>query len=169
MQETLKVGKIVTTHGLKGEVKVYPTTENPDRFLELSRVFLDLGVSRKELEIESVRFQNKMVLLKFKGLDRIEDVEGFRSRDLLIRREDAIPLAKNQWFIGDLIGLKVLLPDDAVLGTVKDVMETGANDVLLISTGKKDVMIPVVSEFVKKVSPEEGYIRVEVIPGLLEL
>ncbi len=169
MQETLKVGKIVTTHGLKGEVKVYPTTENPDRFLELSRVFLDLGVSRKELEIESVRFQNKMVLLKFKGLDRIEDVEGFRSRDLLIRREDAIPLAENQWFIGDLIGLKVLLPDDAVLGTVKDVMETGANDVLLISTGKKDVMIPVVSEFVKKVSPEEGYIRVEVIPGLLEL
>ncbi|MDD6283555.1 MAG: ribosome maturation factor RimM [Oribacterium sp.] len=171
MQKKLTVGKIVTTHGLKGEVKVYPTTEDPDRFLDLSRVWLDLGVSGyKELEVEYVRFQKNMVLVKFKGLDRIEDVQSFRDHMLLVDREDAIPLKEGEYFVGDVIGLTVITDEDVTLGTVSDIMETGANNVFIVKddTGR-EYLIPHSPNIVKEINPEEGYVRIHVIPGLLEL
>ena len=174
MQEKLRVGTVVTTHGLKGEVKVYPTTEDPDRFFDLDKVWLDLSGSMenlRELHVERVRFSKNLAIVKFEGIDSIDDVLPFRHGGLYVDRADAIPLEEGEYFVGDLIGIDVL--DDAsgeCLGTVKDILETGANNVLIVKNQKKELMIPYVrGQFVTDVQPEQGFLKVHLIPGILDL
>ena len=186
MQEKLRVGRILTTHGLRGEVKVYPTTEDPGRFRELlgKTVYLSMGSRNgmrrnagnaaetdglRTVEIRSVRFQQEFVLLGFTGLDRIEDVQGLRQADILIDRKDAIPLGTDEWFIGDLIGLRVITDEEEELGEVSEVMETGANRVLIVRNGSREILIPKIPPCILKIDPEEGFIRVHLLPGLLDL
>lgn len=176
MQEKLRVGKIVTTHGLKGEVKVYPTTEDPDRFYDLDKVWLDLSGSgdfskAKLLHVENVRFQKAMALVKFRDLDDINAVCDFRDMDLYVDREDAIKLEEGEYFQGDIIGLSVIAEDNSVIGTVESFIETGANNVMVVKSKalQKDVLIPYIPECVLSVELEEGTIHVHLIPGLLDL
>lgn len=172
MQEKLRVGTVVTTHGLKGEVKVYPTTDDPDRFYDLEKVWLDRSGSMEnmlQLEVQNVRFFKNLAIVKFKDYDNIDDVLPFRKGELYVDRADAIPLAEGEYFIGDIIGCRVLDEDDKELGTVKEFLETGANDVMLVKTSGKDLMIPYCDPFILEKAPEEGYIRVHLIPGLLDL
>ncbi len=173
MQEKLRVGTIVTTHGLKGEVKVYPTTEDPDRFFDLDKVWLDLSGSMenlRELHVENVRFFKNLAIVKFAGIDHIDDVLPFRRGELYVDRADAIPLAEGEYFVGDLIGLRVMDEDEHPIGTVKDLMETGAHNVLIVKGEKKDLMIPYVrGQFILDVQPERGYLKVHLIPGMAEL
>jgi len=172
MQEKLRVGTIVTTHGLKGELKVYPTTDEPDRFYDLKNVWLDRSGKMENmirLEVENVRFSKNLALVKFKEYDSIDDVMPIRKGDLYVDRADAIPLAEGEYFIGDIIGCRVLDENDVELGTVKEFIETGAHDVMLVKTEGKDIMIPYCDPFILEKAPEEGYIRVHLIPGLLEL
>ena len=172
MQEKLRVGTVVTTHGLKGEVKVYPTTDDPDRFYDLGKVWLDRSGSLKnmtELEVENVRFFKNLAIVKFKNYDNIDDVIPLRKGELYVDRADAIPLAEGEYFIGDIIGCKVLTEDGTELGVVKEFLETGANDVMIVKTDSKDLMIPYCDPFIVEKAPEEGYIRIHLIPGLLDL
>lgn len=172
MQEKLRVGTVVTTHGLKGEVKVYPTTDDPDRFYDLEKVFLDRSGSMEnmlQLEVQNVRFFKNLAIVKFKDYDNIDDVLPFRKGELYVDRADAIPLQEGEYFIGDIIGCRVLDEDDKELGTVKEFLETGAHDVMLVKTSGKDLMIPYCDPFILEKAPEEGYIRVHLIPGLLDL
>ncbi len=172
MQEKLRVGTVVTTHGLKGEVKVYPTTDDPDRFYDLEKVFLDRSGSMEnmlQLEVQNVRFFKNLAIVKFKDYDNIDDVLPFRKGELYVDRADAIPLQEGEYFIGDIIGCRVLDEDDKELGTVKEFLETGAHDVMLVKTTGKDLMIPYCDPFILEKAPEEGYIRVRLIPGLLDL
>ncbi len=172
MQEKLRVGTVVTTHGLKGEVKVYPTTDDPDRFYDLEKVWLDRSGSMEkmlQLEVQNVRFFKNLAIVKFKDYDNIDDVIPFRKGELYVDRKDAIPLAEGEYFIGDIIGCKVLDEEGKELGTVKEFLETGANDVMLVKTEGKDLMIPYCDPFILEKAPEEGYIRVHLIPGLLDL
>ncbi len=174
MQEKLRIGTIVTTHGLKGEVKVYPTTEDPDRFYDLDKVYLDLSGSMenlRELYVEKVRFFKNLAIVKFEGIDSIDDVLSFRRGELYVDRADAIPLAEGEYFVGDLIGLQVLEDEDGhCLGTVWDLMETGAHNVMIVKGEKKDIMIPYVrGQFITEVEPEQGFIKVHLIPGMEEL
>ncbi|ETP73839.1 16S rRNA processing protein RimM [Lachnospiraceae bacterium JC7] len=172
MQEKLRVGTVVTTHGLKGEVKVYPTTDDPDRFYDLEKVWLDRSGSMEnmlQLEVQNVRFFKNLAIVKFKDYDNIDDVIPFRKGELYVDRADAIPLAEGEYFIGDIIGCKVLDEEGKELGTVKEFLETGANDVMLVKTEGKDLMIPYCDPFILEKAPEEGYIRVHLIPGLLDL
>ncbi|MBE6003232.1 MAG: 16S rRNA processing protein RimM [Lachnospiraceae bacterium] len=172
MQEKLRVGTVVTTHGLKGEVKVYPTTDDPDRFYDLEKVFLDRSGSMEnmlQLEVQNVRFFKNLAIVKFKDYDSIDDVLPFRKGELYVDRADAIPLQEGEYFIGDIIGCRVLDEDDKELGTVKEFLETGAHDVMLVKTTGKDLMIPYCDPFILEKAPEEGYIRVHLIPGLLDL
>jgi 16S rRNA processing protein RimM len=172
MQEKLRVGTIVTTHGLKGELKVYPTTDEPDRFYDLKNVWLDRSGKMENmirLEVENVRFSKNLALVKFKEYDSIDDVMPIRKGDLYVDRADAIPLAEGEYFVGDIIGCRVLDENDAELGTVKEFIETGAHDVMLVKTEGKDLMIPYCDPFIIEKAPEEGYIRVHLIPGLLDL
>ena len=165
MQEKLRVGTVVTTHGLKGEAKVYPTTEDPDRFFDLDKVWLDLSGSMenlRELHVERVRFSKNLAIVKFEGIDSIDDVLPFRHGELYVDRADAIQLEEGEYFVDDVSG--------ECLGTVKDILETGANNVLIVKNQKKDLMIPYVrGQFVTDVQPEQGFLKVHLIPGILDL
>ena len=129
MENMLQVGVITSTHGLRGEVKVFPTTDDAARFKELKEVILDTGKEQKIMKIQNVKFFKQFVILKFEGLDRIEDVEIYRQKPLLVTREHAVKLKKNEYFIADLIGMKVRTEDGKPFGVIKDVLQTGANDV----------------------------------------
>ena len=98
MEEYLRVGVISSSHGIKGEAKVFPTTDDPKRFKKLKRVFLDLKDEKKEVQIEQVKFFKQFVILKMKGIDSIEDVERYKGKDLVIERKDALPLKEDEYF-----------------------------------------------------------------------
>ncbi len=170
MEEMLRVGVISSTHGVRGEVKVFPTTDDPARFRDLERVMLDTGKGYLELEITGVKFFKNMVILKFKGYDNINDIQCYKGRDLLIHREQAVPLEEGEYFIADLIGLQVITDEEKVLGTLKDVMKTGANDVYVVDMEMgKEVLIPVIPQCVLKVDLEAGQVKVHLLEGLLDL
>ena len=132
MEQLLQVGVITQTHGVRGEVKVFPTTDDAARFKKLKHVMLDTGKETLPLEIESVKFFKQFVILKFKGFDNINDIERYKRCPLLIERENAVPLEEGEYFIADMIGMKVITDEGENFGILKDVMETGANDVYVI-------------------------------------
>ena len=169
MEQMLRVGVITSTHGVRGEVKVFPTTDDAKRFKTLKKVILD-GREPLELSIEQVKFFKNMVILKFKGYDNINDVETWRQRDLLITRDQAVELKEDEYFITDLIGLTVVNEEEAVLGRVKDVLETGANDVYVVElTGGKELLLPAIKDCILNVDLEGGRMKVHVLDGLLDL
>ena len=173
MVKEFQVGVITSTHGLKGEVKVFPTTDDPQRFLDLEEVILEKGRIRKTLRIRSGKFFKKYVILGFEGMDRIEDVERLRGSSLLIDRKDALPLEEGEYYIPDLLGLKVVTreeEEDVQIGTLKDVLMTGANDVYVVEkTDGGELLIPVIEQCIKEVNLEEGFVRVWIMPGLEDL
>ncbi len=170
MEEYLRVGVITRSHGVRGEVSVYPTTDDMRRFKKLKYVYLDTGKGLRKLDIEHVKFFKDTVILKFKGLDRIEDIEGFRQKDLLVDRSQAVPLAENENFIPDLIGLEVITDEGEKLGTLTDVLLTGANDVYCVTRADgKEILIPAIKDCILDVSPERGTMEVHLLEGLLDL
>lgn len=168
MEEYLQVGVISNTHGIRGEVKVFPTTDDPARFKKLKNVFLDTGKEYLELEIEQVKFFKQFVILKFKGYDSINDVERYKQKSLMVDREHAVKLKKNEYFIADLIGLSVYTEDDRPLGTLTDVLQTGANDVYVVEMEEqKEVLIPAIRECILEVDMETRRMKVHLLEGLL--
>lgn len=169
MEQFLRVGVISSTHGVKGEVKVFPTTDDPARFKALKTVLLDTGKEHKALEITGVKFFKNKVILKFKGFDNISDIEKYKGMDLLIPREDAVPLEENENFIADLIDMTVVTDRGETLVTLVDVLETGANDVYVIETeGKKEILLPAIKDCILDVNVEEKHMLVHVLEGLLD-
>jgi 16S rRNA processing protein RimM len=167
MEDLLQVGVITTTHGVRGEVKVFPTTDDAGRFRKLKQVILDDGKEKRELEIASVKFFKNLVILKFKGIENINDVEKYRRATLWVTRENAVPLAENEYYIADLIGLNVISEDGEALGVVSDVLQTGANDVYVVSKeGTEDLLLPAIKECIKQIDIENGTMRVYLMPGL---
>lgn len=170
MEQKLQVGIITATHGLKGEVKVYPTTDDPGRFRRLKKVILDNGKVSVDLEIESVKYFKQFVILKFKGLDDIEQVEKYRKASLYVTRDNVVRLKKDEFFIADLIDMKVVNEDGSPLGTLRDVITTGANDVyeVVLDEGGT-VLIPAIKECILDVDVENAVMRVHLLEGLLDL
>lgn len=170
MEDLLQVGIITSTHGVRGEVKVYPTTDDPRRFRRLKEVVLDTGKEKMNLEIEGVKFFKQFVILKFKGLDNINDIEKYRQKSLYVTRKNAVRLQRDEYFIADLIGLKVQDEDGKGLGTVKDVIETGANDVYEVEMADgKSLLLPAIKQCILNVDVENGTMQVHVLEGLLDL
>ena len=170
MEDLLQVGIITSTHGVRGEVKVYPTTYDPRRFRRLKEVVLDTGKEKMNLEIEGVKFFKQFVILKFKGLDNINDIEKYRQKSLYVTRKNAVRLQRDEYFIADLIGLKVQDEDGKELGTVKDVIETGANDVYEVEMADgKSLLLPAIKQCILNVDVENGTMQVHVLEGLLDL
>ena len=170
MEDLLQVGIITSTHGVRGEVKVYPTTDDPRRFRRLKEVVLDTGKEKMNLEIEGVKFFKQFVILKFKGLDNINDTEKYRQKSLYVTRKNAVRLQRDEYFIADLIGLKVQDEDGKELGTVKDVIETGANDVYEVEMADgKSLLLPAIKQCILNVDVENGTMQVHVLEGLLDL
>lgn len=169
MEQFLRVGVISSTHGIRGEVKVYPTTDDPERFLDLDEVILDTGREHKILEIEGVKFFKNQVILKFKGYDNINDIEKYLKKDLLVDREHAVELGANENFIADLIDMEVVTDEGKVLGTLTDVIETGANDVYAVKTPEgKEILLPAIRDCILDVNVDEKRMTVHVMEGLLD-
>lgn len=164
-----QVGVISSTHGIAGEVKVYPTTDDPKRFKKLKNVLLHTGKGMQELEIAGVKFFKQMVILKFRGYDKIEDILPYKGKSLYVTRENAVRLEKNEYFIADLIGMKVYEEDESCLGELTDVLQTGANDVYVVKLENgRDVLIPAIRQCILDVDVEGGRMKVHLLEGLLE-
>lgn len=169
MEQYVRVGVISSTHGVKGEVKVFPTTDDPERFKKLKQVIIETGKDREALEIQGVKFFKNMVILKFKGYDNINEIEKHKGRDLLIPREQAVELLPNENFIFDLIGLCVVTDSGEDLGTLTDILKTGANDVYVVKKKDgKEVLLPAIPDCVLDVNLEEGRVTVHIMDGLLD-
>lgn len=170
MEDLLQVGVITTTHGVRGEVKVFPTTDDPARFKQLKHVILDTGNGKKELEIAGVKFFKNLVILKFKGIDDINEVEKYRKKGLFVTRDKAVELKENEYFIADLIGLSVLTEEGETLGEIGDVLQTGANDVYVVRMeGQEELLVPAIKDCILRVDLEQGSMTVRLLPGLREI
>ncbi|MEG0590359.1 MAG: ribosome maturation factor RimM [Lachnospiraceae bacterium] len=155
MEPLLQIGVISSTHGVKGEVKVFPTTDDVTRFKKLKQVILDTG-------------KEQFAIVKFKGIDDINEIEKYKGRPLLVERKDAVKLQEDEYFIADMIGMKVITEDMEAFGTLVDVLETGANDVYVIETkDKKEVLIPAIKQCVLQVSMETMEMKIRLLDGLL--
>lgn len=169
MEDFFRVGVISSTHGVRGEVKVFPTTDDVQRFKKLKEVLLDTGKEKLPLKIEGVKFFKQFAILKFKGYDNINDIEKYKGKELWVTRENAVPLEENEYYIADLIGLKVISDEDEELGTLADVMQTGANDVYVVKLKNgKEGLFPAIADCVQSVDIEKGIMVVHIMEGLLD-
>lgn len=169
MEQLLQVGIISSTHGVRGEVKVFPTTDDVKRFKKLKDVLVDTGKEKKPLQIESVKFFKQFAILKFKGYDTLDDIVVYKGKSLLVERKNAVRLNKDEYFIADLIGLSVENEDKSFTGILADVIETGANDVYIVKTAEgKDVLIPAIKDCILEVDVEAGFMKVHLLDGLLD-
>ena len=168
MQKRLEIGQIVNTFGIKGEVKVVPFTDDISRFDELKKVYIKNKNQEKQYKIENVKYHKNMVLIKFSGIDKIEDAEMLKNKYLEIDRENAIPLEEGTYFIADLIGLEVYTEDGNLLGKVEDIYNTGSKDIYVVKDELgKQVLLPGIDEVIKNVDLENSKIIVHLIPGLI--
>ena len=169
MEDLLRVGVISSTHGVRGEVKVFPTTDDVQRFKKLKEVWLDTGKEKLLLTIEGVKFFKQFAILKFKGYDNINDIEKYKGKELWVTRENAVPLEEDEYYIADLIGLKVVSDEGDELGELTDVLQTGANDVYCVRMKNgKEALFPAIAECVQNVDLEKGIMVVHVMEGLLD-
>lgn len=169
MENLLQVGIISSTHGIRGEVKVFPTTDDVTRFKKLKEVLLDTGKEQLCLEVQWVKFFKQFAILKFKGYDNINDIEPYKGKSLFVTRENAVKLEQNEYFIADLMGLSVISDDGGLKGRLKDVIETGANDVYVIDLEDgRELLLPAIRECVLDVNLKEQRMTIHVLEGLLE-
>lgn len=167
--DLFRVGVIANTHGIRGEVKVYPTTDDVNRFDDLKNVILDTGKEKLELQVQGVKYYKNMVILKFKGIDNINDIEKYKGKDLLVTRENAVPLGKNEYYIADLIDMEVFDEEGKKLGILNDVMQTGANDVyVIILENGSELLLPNIDQCILDVNVEEKKMTVHVLEGLMD-
>ncbi|MCI1975318.1 MAG: ribosome maturation factor RimM [Limosilactobacillus sp.] len=163
------VGKIVNTHGIRGEVRVIPTTDFVnERFAKGAKLYLEsIEGTPLELEIESARPHKGSILVKFVGYDNINDVEKFRNQELRVSEEDQQPLEEGTYYYHQIIGLTVKTIDGRELGTIKEILSPGANDVWVVQRPHKaDLLLPKIDDVIKNVDLDNGVVEVELLEGL---
>jgi len=169
MKERLQVGVISSTHGVRGEVKVFPTTDDMMRFKKLKEVILVTEKTEKVLKITSVKFFKQFAILKFDGIDTLNDVEAYKGASLYVDRKNAVKLEKDEYFIADLIDLVVVDEEEKEIGILVDVMKTGANDVYIVKNKEgKELLFPAIKECILNVDFKKKQIKVHVMDGLLD-
>lgn len=168
MDDLLQVGIISSMHGIKGEVKVFPTTDDPNRFKKLKSVLLDTGRETLDLQVEQVKFFKQFVILKFKKFDNINEVEKYKGKGLFVTRENAVKLKPNEYFIADMIGMEVFTDEGRKFGILTDVLETGANDVYVVETEEhKEVLLPAIKECILNVDIAGRKMEIHLMEGLV--
>lgn len=171
MENLLQVGAILDTHGLRGEVKVFPTTDDPSRYDDLKEVeLLTKEGNYIHLEVEKVRYFKNLVIVKFKNYDNINQIEQYKKCNLYVTRENAVELEEDEYFVADLIGLTAKTDEGEELGTLTDVLTTGANDVYVIKGADgEELLVPAIHDCVQEVNVEGGYVILHLLPGLRDL
>lgn len=169
MEDLLQVGVITSTHGVRGEVKVFPTTDDNARFKKLKDCYVEYKNEMLPIKVQGAKFFKNMVILKFDGIDNINDVEKYKQCKLYVDREHAVALEENEYFMTDLIGLQVQKEDGTALGTLTEIIPTGANDVYVV-TGKekKEWLLPAIMECILNVDMEHGKMTVRLMKGMEE-
>ena len=169
LEDLLQVGILSSTHGVRGEIKVCPTTDDVKRFKKNKEYILGTKNGNMDVRVESVKFFKQFVILKFEGIDTLDDILAYKGCSLYVNRAHAVKLQKDEYFIADLIGVEVFDEDDNYIGKLTDVLETGANDVYEITTEDDKVyLFPAIKECIKKVDMDNRKITAYVMPGLME-
>lgn len=166
--ERIIIGEIINTQGVKGEVRVFPITDFPERFFEEEEFKVIKGEDFKVLKVERVREHKQFIVIKFKGVDSMNDAESLKGYSIIINRDELKELPEGRYYIMDILGLKVITTEGEEIGEVKDVLKTGANDVYVVKRpAGVDVLIPVIDPVVKEVNLEKGQIVIELMEGLI--
>ena len=168
MEDFFRVGVIANTHGIRGEVKIFPTTDDVKRFDYLKEAYIDAGKEKIKVEVSNFRYFKNLVIVKFKDIDNINDIERYKGKDLLVTRENALPLEEGEYYLADIIGANVYTEDGILFGSLEDVIETGANLVYSVQHEGKEVLLPVIDDCVKEVNVEEKKVIVHIMKGLLD-
>lgn len=169
MEDLLQVGILSSTHGVRGEMKVFPTTDDVKRFKKNKDYILETPKGNREVKVESVKFFKQFVILKFEGFDSLDEIQPYKGCRLLVERTHAVKCQKDEYFIADLIGLKVESDEGEEIGTLTDVLQTGANDVYVVETTEgKEFLFPAIKECVLSVDVKAGKVVVHIMPGLLD-
>lgn len=170
MEQRFRIGEIANTHGIRGEVKVYPTTDDVARFKKLKKCILETKQGEMLLHVESCKFFKQFAILKFKEFNNINEVEQYKHCSLYVDRENAVKCEEDEYYIADLVGCTVYNEDDSELGDLIDVIQTGANDVYVVRMESgKELMIPAIKECILSVSITERRVKVHLLKGLLDL
>lgn len=162
----IRIGKIVNTQGLKGDVRIYPDTDYVERFEELDYLYIEN--ESEPFEINSVRYKKNLAIVKFKGLNHINDVEKYKNRIVYTEKLDYDELEEDRYYVEDLIGMKVVDSNKGEIGELVDILQNPAHDIYVVKINGKDTLIPAVSEFIKDVDLENKIINVTLIEGLIE-
>ena len=158
MTKYLEIGQIVNTFGIKGMVKVKPFTDDITRFDRLEKVY----------EIEEVKYHKNMVMIKFKGIENPDDANLLRGSYLLVDRANEEPLEEGVYYIVDLIGLDVYTDEGILLGTLKDIFNTGSNDIYEVKDELgKQILLPAIADVIKEIDLENKKIIVHLLKGLM--
>lgn len=167
MDNLLEIGQIVNSYGIKGFLKVVPFTDDMQRYSNLKTIYIEKNKALKEMEIEEVKYHNKLVLLKLKGINSIDDTLEYKNCYIKIDRKDAVKLPENSYFIVDLIGIDVITDEGESLGTLIDVFPTGSNDVYVVKNELgKQILLPATSEVIKNVDIATKKMTVHLTEGL---
>jgi 16S rRNA processing protein RimM len=167
MLEYLSIGQIVNTQGVKGEVKVFPLTNDPKRFDKLKEVFIESKDDLVKYQVESSKHLKNTVILKLKGVDTMNDAEKLRDLYVKVGRWDAVRLPKDSFFICDIVESEVFDIHGVLLGKLVDVMQTGANDVYVVKDDKREILIPALKTVVKEINLQNKKIIVDLPEGLI--
>lgn len=167
-KDVFRVGVIANTHGIRGEVKVFPTTDDPSRFIGMKEILLDTKDQMMPLTVERARLFKNLVIVKFKEYSNINDIEKYKGHDLYVTREHAIPLEEGEYYIADIIGARVVTDEGEEFGELVDVLTTGANDVYVVKHQGKEVLLPVIPDCVLARNLEEKIVTVHIMKGLLD-
>ena len=162
------IGKIISYWGTKGFLKVYALTFSPERFYNLSGVFLSSEKDRQFYKIQEVRpYKGNVWLFKLEDIDTITDAEKVKGFYLEVPEEEVITLPKDTYFVDDLIGLEVFSLEGEYIGTLENIIEGLASDIYVVKRGEKEVLIPAVKEFVREIDLGKGKILIKIIEGLV--
>lgn len=168
MQEFLEIGQIVNTFGIKGMVKIKPFTDDITRFDDLKKVYVETKKIKKQYEIEEVKYHKDMVLIKFKGIDKIEEAELLRNSYLKVNRKDEPELQEGTYYIVDLLGLDVYSDEGNLLGKLDDIFNNGSTDIYVVKDELgKQLLLPAISDVIKEINLEEKRIVVHILKGLI--
>lgn len=167
-QEYFEIGQIVNTFGIKGFVKVKPFTDDMQRFEELDSILVQKGNRLNEMQIEEVKYQKNVVLLKLKGIEDINMAEQYRGCYIKIPRKKARKLPEGTYFIADLIGINVYTEEGVLLGKVEDIYQNKSSDIYVVKNDLgKQILLPAMKEVIKQIDLENEKIIVHLIEGLI--
>lgn len=167
MEQLVTIGKIVNTHGVKGEMRILPSTDDKKCFERLKEVRI-FNREEKVYEITGIRYHKNFVLLKFKGVETCDDAEMLKNSLIKIKRSETLPLEDDEYFVSDLYDMKVVTEEGRDLGEVRDVIYTGSNDVYVVynKEADKEILIPAIKQCIIKVDVANNLMTVHLLEGL---